>query len=343
MKKFTLFFLAVSLLLICSLAVFAEDAAEMPTDFIEASSEAETTTEAFSEIENATESEEPTELEEATEAETESAIVPEISPRWVNCYVNKSLTVLQNRIMYIDDALYLPAEEITPLLGLECERVVYSETLTAIRLSYGENTGYFFPNSYYAVINDEALNTERPAYLVDDAFYIPLDIFTDLFGVEQNLDTSNPDLDLYLTSFLDKKSLKYAERVSSLESDTDCLIWISKADFSLRLFKKSGSGWIFQKEFTCAIGAPETPTCEGTYKFYERVSQWRYDTYYVGPIMRFNGGYAIHSTLINYDGTPRDNRVGVKISHGCVRLRPDDINYLHKVIPLYTTIYVSAN
>ena len=57
--------------------------------------------------------------------------------------------------------------------------------------------------------------------------------------------------------------------------------------------------------------------------------------------MRFRGGYAIHSTLIKYDGTPYDNRVGMKISHGCIRLRPEDINWLASITPLGTRIYIT--
>jgi len=58
--------------------------------------------------------------------------------------------------------------------------------------------------------------------------------------------------------------------------------------------------------------------------------------------MRFYKGYALHSTLIGYNGTPYDNRVGVKISHGCVRMCPEDINWLAKNIPLYTRVLVTA-
>ena len=58
--------------------------------------------------------------------------------------------------------------------------------------------------------------------------------------------------------------------------------------------------------------------------------------------MRFNGGYAIHSTLLYPNGTPKDNRVGVKISHGCIRLRPDDINWMFYYVPLKTTIHITG-
>ena len=58
--------------------------------------------------------------------------------------------------------------------------------------------------------------------------------------------------------------------------------------------------------------------------------------------MRFYKGYALHSTLIRYNGTPYDNRVGVKISHGCVRIRPEGINWLVQNIPLYSRVLVTG-
>ena len=59
--------------------------------------------------------------------------------------------------------------------------------------------------------------------------------------------------------------------------------------------------------------------------------------------MRFYRGYALHSTLVNDDGTDRDARVGKMISHGCVRLRPDDIKWLSETIPLDTKVYVTEH
>ena len=68
---------------------------------------------------------------------------------------------------------------------------------------------------------------------------------------------------------------------------------------------------------------------------------WDYPGYYVGPVMRFHNGYALHSTLLYYGGGEYDGRVRVNISHGCVRLHPQDINWLASYIPLGTKIYIT--
>ena len=57
--------------------------------------------------------------------------------------------------------------------------------------------------------------------------------------------------------------------------------------------------------------------------------------------MRFYNGYALHSTLYNYNGTLYDNRVGMKLSHGCIRLHPEDINYLVATVPFKTKIVIT--
>lgn len=311
----------------------AEYAAEYPTEYPTEYTE-----------EEAPVSEQPAEDAADTEEEAE-ALVFNISYEWLNLYIDKSLAVTKDRIMYINGDLYVPAEETALLLYLNVSYVPLSDTVTALCISHGESSAYLFGNSYYAIINHEAVDMPIACCDVDGTLYAPLLIFTSIFGVECTADASGPDRDIYLTSFKPKVDSIYSERINSLnlKSDTDYLIWVSKGDYSVRLFKKSASGWAFVKEFPCAIGAPSTPTCEGVYKFYERVTAWRYSTYYVGPVMRFNGGYALHSTLINYDGTLRNDSVGVKISHGCVRLHPADINYLYETVPLYTTVYVSAN
>lgn len=127
-----------------------------------------------------------------------------------------------------------------------------------------------------------------------------------------------------------------------LSSKTDFLVWVSKHEYKVRVYAGSKGNWNLINEFTCTIGKPSTPTCEGTYRYYQAQKMWDYDTYYVGPIMRFNGGYAIHSTLIYKDGTPKDDRVGMELSLGCVRLQPPDINWMASVVPLNTTIHITA-
>ena len=128
---------------------------------------------------------------------------------------------------------------------------------------------------------------------------------------------------------------------NNFQSDTDYLVWVSKANYTVNVFLKTADKWQLIQEFPCSIGAPNTPTVTGQFKYHQYQNKWQYNGYYVGPIMRFYNGYAIHSTLINNNGTDRDGRVGEMISHGCVRVRPESINWLVSYVPLGTKIYVT--
>ena len=128
---------------------------------------------------------------------------------------------------------------------------------------------------------------------------------------------------------------------SGISSRTDYLIWISKKDYKVNVFLGSAGNWKLCRSMTCAIGKSSSPTITGQFEYYSRESRLTYDDFYVGPIMRFKNGYAIHSTLLSYDGGDYDARVGQKLSHGCVRVRKADIDWLVSYVPLYTRIYIT--
>ncbi len=127
----------------------------------------------------------------------------------------------------------------------------------------------------------------------------------------------------------------------ALWSDTPYLIWVSKSNFTVNVFQRNEGRWNLISELPCSIGAPSTPTVTGQFQYHQYQDKWQYNGYYVGPIMRFYNGYALHSTLVNNDGTDRDGRVGEMISHGCVRLRPADIIWLTEIIPIDTKVYIT--
>ncbi len=119
------------------------------------------------------------------------------------------------------------------------------------------------------------------------------------------------------------------------------MVWIDKSNFRLHVYTGRKNKWVEEKSFPCAIGAPDSPTITGSFEYEYRVSRWDYPGYYVGPCLVFYGNYAIHSVLLYNDGTPYDNRTGVMISHGCVRLHKSDIDWLAANLPLGSRIYIT--
>ena len=247
--------------------------------------------------------------------------------------------------VYLDGLLYVPAGEGAKSLGVGIESydaatgaIVYKIYDKTIELTVGRCDYYLFGEKKYL---------EGIVANVNGYPYIPLISFAKAVDAKTVIQDEGTHINAVVSrSKLVKREGEHIEKIkyvnsADLESETDYLIWVSKNDFKVRLYKGSKNNWDFVKEYTCAIGKDSTPTCTGTYKYYSKEKQWSYSSYYVGPIMRFNGGYAIHSTLIKYNGVPYDNRVGMKLSHGCVRLQPQDINDLIGIVPLQTTIHIT--
>lgn len=211
-----------------------------------------------------------------------------------------------------------------------------------LALSRRDFSVVLYPGSICAYKNGEAFNLSLEPMVIDSVIYVPVGDIAPLFGCETQYSDDGYALKLSLGYSTvgetpDEKIINAAHKTS----DTDYLIWVSKSEYTVRIYQGGDGSWRNINTFPCAIGAPSTPTCEGTFKYYQYQPRWEYASYYVGPIMRFNGGYALHSTLLRYNGTDYDARVGVKISHGCVRMHPADINWMVDNIPLYSTVYVT--
>ena len=175
--------------------------------------------------------------------------------------------------------------------------------------------GTYFACSYAQLALDREI-----VHIVNRSAYAPLP--------EAQNPVNNVDSESYVNS-------------RDIQSQTDYLIWISKKDYTVNVYLGSSQNWKLVKSFPCTIGAPHTPTIEGEFEYIERLSRWEYPSYYCGPVMRFYRGYALHSTLIRYDGTPYDDRVGMQLSLGCIRLHPEDINWLVEYAPMYTKIVIT--
>ena len=49
--------------------------------------------------------------------------------------------------------------------------------------------------------------------------------------------------------------------------------------------------------------------------------------------LKLGDGYALH-------GTDQPESIGKSVSHGCIRLRNEDIETLYQMVPLGTVVYV---
>lgn len=240
----------------------------------------------------------------------------------------------------IDGVTYVPVRQAAENLGLS---VRYDGKYNSVAVNIGNkevayNIGSSVTNFFG---KDKEMNGSTRS--IDGYVFVPVRSLADAFETGLEVKDFGDHLDVIMG-----KSQVVADYYNSfyvnqkgIGSKTNYLIWVSKSEYKVRAYKGQQHTWVPIGEFTCAIGAPDTPTVTGQFDYFSRETSWDYDGYYVGPIMRFYNGYALHSTLLYYGGGEYDGRVGVQISHGCVRLHPQDINWLVENIPLYSRVWVT--
>ena len=58
-----------------------------------------------------------------------------------------------------------------------------------------------------------------------------------------------------------------------IKSTTDYLIWISKKDYKLNLFKGADNNFRLINSYPCTIGAYSTPTITGEFEYHEKIDK----------------------------------------------------------------------
>ena len=127
-------------------------------------------------------------------------------------------------------------------------------------------------------------------------------------------------------------------------STTEYLAWINIAYQKVNIFKGSAGNWELEKTFLCGTGALYTPTPIGVYTIWARSSYgWTTGTYNVRPVVNFKtgSGYAFHSRLYNPAHTYlTDPSIGFPVSHGCIRMYDEDVQWIYDNLPNGTTVVV---
>lgn len=244
----------------------------------------------------------------------------------------------------IGDEIYV-SEDLLCVLGITCLKSFDAEKPFLTLTADNEHLAVFYVDDIYATFGGIGENIPYPAFVTDTMPFVPLSRVAEYFECGYNVisdDIYQKNVSISISKHCEayKEAAFVNER--GYESDTDYLVWVSKKDYTVNVYLGGKGNWRLIRSAKCAIGAPASPTIEGVFKYHQYQNRWQYDGYYCGPIMRFYRGYALHSTLIRNNGTIYDNRVGERISHGCVRLRPDDINYLVAYVSLGSTVVVTA-
>lgn len=267
----------------------------------------------------------------------EIEIIPMKAP-YVKAYANEWELYFENPAKIINGAAMIPLDEyLTAMSMMHCK--TENGDKTEISADGHKVEFYLGGNDMYA--DGRVTYSEAVPVKINGTLYVPVRFLIEGLGGKIIVNNNTEDI-LDITADYHFSGLKESEFfVRDIKSRTNYLIWVSRKDFSVTVFENKNGTWAEQKVFPCSVGAVSTPTVTGEFEYFSKEKQWSYPTYYVGPIMRFYHGYALHSTLLRYNGSDADARLGKRISHGCVRMKPADINWMADTVPLYTKVYIT--
>lgn len=130
---------------------------------------------------------------------------------------------------------------------------------------------------------------------------------------------------------------------NQIKSPTTNLITTDLENKLTYVFEKNFDGsWKLLYKWLCTIGKPSTPTIKGTFYVSGRKPYFGSDTYRVKYATRIRGSYYYHSILFDPTGTEIiDDRLGMALSHGCVRLAVENAHWIYDNILDKTTIIIN--
>lgn len=153
----------------------------------------------------------------------------------------------------------------------------------------------------------------------------------------------------YTTSYAVNNDYKSYEKetwvnAKGYSSKSSYLVWINRAYQHVNVFTGSKGNWKLVKSFVVGTGAADTPTPTGiTTVSYKLKAGWTTSTYTVRPVVGFypGTGYAFHSRLC-YPNTDKeyDFSSGYPVSHGCVRMQKNDVNWIYDNVPIGSTVVI---
>lgn len=113
----------------------------------------------------------------------------------------------------------------------------------------------------------------------------------------------------------------------NLASETNYLVWANQYRCRINVFKGSVGKWKLVKSFKCGIGTYDAPSPKGIRKIYSKTRYGKNGT----TIIWSPGGNAFHEPLGIAVGSPN--------SHGCYRMKMNDLEWMYKYVPIGTLVY----
>lgn len=131
------------------------------------------------------------------------------------------------------------------------------------------------------------------------------------------------------------------QRANMYSSSTPYLILVNRTTHKVGIFQGWQGNWNYVQYWDCSDGKASTPTVEGVFRVGSRGYYFDSGDSRCYWWTQFYGDYLFHSVLYNkYNGALNDGRLGMALSHGCVRLDINNAKWIYDVIPSGTTVVV---
>jgi uncharacterized repeat protein (TIGR02543 family) len=145
------------------------------------------------------------------------------------------------------------------------------------------------------------------------------------------------------TKYMDKNQLEtYVNTTSTFVSKTKYFIWVDTDRQRVNIFTGSAGRWVLIKTYSCASGNNVTPSKRGLFTIQEKGL-----SFVAGPGVickywtRYSGNYLLHSILLRDSGRVYDGTLGIKASHGCIRMPVDMAKFVFDKVPRGSLIWVN--
>ncbi|EEG73544.1 ErfK/YbiS/YcfS/YnhG [[Clostridium] hylemonae DSM 15053] len=133
---------------------------------------------------------------------------------------------------------------------------------------------------------------------------------------------------------------KMTARAWGYSSLTGYLLMVDRDAHKVGVFKGKQGEWNNLYFWDCGNGASSTPTVAGVFKVGMKGYYFDSGSARCFWYTQFYGNYLFHSVLCYKDGRIMDGRVGMALSHGCVRLQIPNAKWIYDNIPKGTTVVV---
>ena len=179
---------------------------------------------------------------------------------------------------------------------------------------------------------EKSTNTSKTVWLDSDGFYWLYAKVTDPEGHQSYAGTR--------VKVISGDSVYVYNMIRNLTSPTEWLLAVDTESCLVGVYYKMPYGWEEGALWLCSPGTYYTPTVKGLFSVDSR--GYYFDSYGVRCYYwtQFYGDYLFHSTTYYTNGVPKDTRLGMHLSHGCVRLETSNAKWIYETIPSGTTVYV---